>query len=586
MDPPPTDTPLAEVAGAIDHVASKAAEWAGLPATAKKALMEECLELLKLHTDDLAEAAIASRGYDSSLDLHDHLNADATMISGVLTASWLRGGISLMESLVSTGQPPKGSRTTLRPDGSHRVRVYPGSFKDALVGDTGRWKAVPIGEGADFEVVIRGKEGEAPTQFNPLELPPSVTGVLGAGNTEILNDIIHALCLSNSVVIYKSNPVLSKSNRVKQRILAPLIDKGYLAFVYGGLEQGRAIVDSPKVTRITLTGSGKTYDHIVWGDRDKRDLCSEPVVTKPVLAELGSVNPYIVVPGDAPWSASDIDAQAEALVAYKLVNNCHVCAAPQVVVTCRQWAQRSEFIAAVRKKFADAPTTCCFYPGIATQYRRHLEAMGTEAIVSAPSDGLELGDCHMPLAFQQDVHVPTESSQVPLAFAEEAFCPILYEVALDTTPNLTLFLPAAVEFCHKWCWGNLTCMIVVDDSTRKCNEKSFQTQLDSMRFGTIGVNFPASGANAFPALTWGGFPGNDPRDVQSGSGQIGNFYCFENVEKSIMVNRFSNLHTFKLASSRRAKRQARTRARRISAVFAHMTFWRLVKFASAHFVGI
>ena len=95
-----------------------------------------------------------------------------------------------------------------------------------------------------------------------------------------------------------------------------------------------------------------------------------------------------------------------------------------------------------------------------------------------------------------------------------------------------------------------------------------------------------SGANAFPALTWGGFPGNDPRDVQSGSGQIGNFYCFENVEKSIMVNRFSNLHTFKLASSRRAKRQARTRARRISAVFAHMTFWRLVKFASAHFFGI
>ena len=36
-----------------------------------------------------------------------------------------------------------------------------------------------------------------------------------------------------------------------------------------------------------------------------------PEVTKPVIAELGSVNPYIVVPGDAPWSQADIDNQAD-----------------------------------------------------------------------------------------------------------------------------------------------------------------------------------------------------------------------------------------------------------------------------------
>eukprot|EP00928_Gymnodinium_smaydae_P036073 TRINITY_DN25263_c0_g2_i1.p1 TRINITY_DN25263_c0_g2~~TRINITY_DN25263_c0_g2_i1.p1 ORF type:complete len:621 (+),score=91.18 TRINITY_DN25263_c0_g2_i1:53-1915(+) len=579
----PRDNTVAEVQEAIDLVASKAAEWAALPPAQKRALFEECLAILKDNAICVEAAACKTRGYEFNCDEEDHLVADAAVLSGVLTASWLNGAIALFESLETTGAPPKCGLVTSRPDGTSRLRVFPAGIKESLMGDTGRWTAVPLGEGGAFDLVVRG----AVEQFNPLDAAASVTGVLGAGNTEILNDIVDPLCKLNSVVVYKANPVMSQSNAMKQRILAPLIQKGYLAFVYGGAEQGEAIVRSAKVARILMTGSHHTFDRIVWGKRNKVSTSVEPIVNKPVLAELGSVNPYIVVPGDAAWSASDIEYQAEALVAYKLVNNAHVCAAPQVIVTCRRWPQRDEFLAAVRGKMAAAPSTCCFYPGIQKQYDKHLAAMGAKAIVGTPSESTQSGKgTALSLALLTDIEKPTGSGHQGLALQDEAFCPILYEISLDTASNLDAFLPVAVEFCHTSCWGNLTCMVIVDDETKAAHQEKLDEVVDSMRFGTIGINFPASAANAFPALVWGAFPGNSIRDVQSGIGQLGNFFCYQHVEKSVLTNRFRNLHSFRLACTTAQKRDARKRAERIAAVFTHMTYWRIIKFASAEFLGI
>merc|ERR1719384_1343023 len=100
----------------------------------------------------------------------------------------------------------------------------------------------------------------------------------------------------NSVVVYKANPVMARGAEVKRRIFQPLIAKGYLAIVFGGIEQGKMIVESPKTQKLACTGSVLTYDKIVWGNQDKTDEASQPLITKPFLAELGSVNPIIVVP--------------------------------------------------------------------------------------------------------------------------------------------------------------------------------------------------------------------------------------------------------------------------------------------------
>jgi len=405
-----------------------------------------------------------------------------------------------------------------------------------------------------------------------------VTGVLGAGNTEIPNDMIDPLCKLNSVVVYKANPVMALGAAVKEKIFAPLIEKGYLAILHGAASQGKQIVESNKIDRLVMTGSCHTFDRIVWAGRDKADPLATPSVSKPIVAELGSVNPYIIVPGDAPWSEKDIQNQADALAAYKLQNGGHICAAPQVLVTCKQWPQREAFVAAVRAKLTAAPVTRSFYPGARKMYQQHVERMGEGAACTNQAPQTLDGDENLAPVFQ------SEATQESKGLSEEAFSPILYEVALDSEATLEAFLPEAVDFCHNKTWGSLTCTVIVDDATKARGREAFERALDSMKFGAIGVNLPPSSANAFPLLTWGAFPRHDARDVQSGIGQMGNFCCYNNVEKVILNARFTNLHQFHLAVGSRS--QAKKRGRRLADVFAHKSYWRIIKFASADFVGI
>lgn len=456
--------------------------------------------------------------------------------------------------------------------------MLPRNMYDNLVGDMGVFPAVPLGVGGSFDVVVRGP----PRQFSPLAAPPSVTGVLGAGNTDNSNDIVDPLCKLNSVVVYKSNPVSAQCAAVKARVFRPLIERGFLAFVYGGVDQGRVIAESAKVDRLVMTGSCHTYDKIVWDGRNKSDPTVEPALAKPVIAELGSVNPYVVVPGDSLWSDAEIDYQAEVLVAYRMLNNGHLCASPQVVVTCRRWPQRDQFLSAVRKNLCNAPATRCFYPGVQAVYAKFAEAAKDESRCD-PIDALSFGRDQTPPILETDVWTPESDEPLPLGVREEAFCPVLLEVALDTIADLPSFLPVAVDFCNQRCWGSLTCTTIVDDTTKTRHRGVLDAALDRMHFGVVAVNIPASAANVFPLLGWGAFPGHSPRDIQSGRGLLGNFGCYENFEKVILDARFQNLHQWRLAPNRA---HAELRGQRMADLFLHWTYYRVVKFASAHYVGV
>jgi len=573
----PLDTPLEEVAAGIDSVAAKAKEWAGLPAAQKRDLFAQCLENCRLEADNVVAAASASRGYDQNNPQHGHLVGDSCKLSMLVLAGWIRGGVDLMDALARTGKPPQASNIEKRPDGSTRATVFPSKCMDKLVGDTGCMMACPLGKGGSFDVVLRGPA----KQFNPLEIPASVTGILGAGNTDIPNDIIDPMCKDNSVVVYKSNPVMARGAEVKRRIFKPLIDGGYLYMCHGGLEQGKMIVDSPKVEKLGCTGSVQTHDKIVWGNQDKTDPNVQPLVTKPFLSELGSVNPYIVVPGN--WSAHEIEHQAHCLIAYKMINNGHICASPQVIITCKNWPQREAFLEAVRKEVKNWPAYRMFYPGVRKSYEEHKAALGGGSDVTIQQSSLGFGDAESPLLFKTGVSPDVGADGPPMAWKNEAFCPILTEVPLDTEATFDAFLPAAVDFAHNRLWGSLTCSIVVDDTTKARNQVALDTILDGMRFGTVGVNMPASLANAFPVLCWGGFPGHTARDVQSGIGFLGNFCCYENAEKTIMQNRFHNMLQFGLKGSPQHQLK---KDRRQSEVFVHMSMWSLVKYVSADACGI
>ena len=51
--------------------------------------------------------------------------------------------------------------------------------------------------------------------------------------------------------------------------LLPLIKEGFVEIVHGGAEAGIFLSNHAAITHIHLTGSGKTYDAVVWGKQPK-----------------------------------------------------------------------------------------------------------------------------------------------------------------------------------------------------------------------------------------------------------------------------------------------------------------------------
>ena len=113
-------------------------------------------------------------------------------------------------------------------------------------------------------------------------------------------------------------------------------------------EVGHYLTGHDRIDEVHITGSDKTYDAVVFGtgpEGARRKEADEPVLDKPVTAELGNVSPVIVVPGK--WSIPELLYQAEH-VATMLVNNAGFnCVSARVVVTHAAWPQREAFLGAL-----------------------------------------------------------------------------------------------------------------------------------------------------------------------------------------------------------------------------------------------
>ena len=153
---------------------------------------------------------------------------------------------------------------------------------------------------------------------------------------------------------------------------------------------GQYLTRHPRIDEVHITGSDKTYDAVVFGtgpDGAQRKAADEPVLDKPVTAELGNVSPVIVVPGK--WSIAELRYQAEH-VATMLVNNAGFnCISARVVVTHAAWPQRDAFLGALTQTLAGITTRRAYYPGARDRreafVHAHPEAQGLR---KGPDDAL------------------------------------------------------------------------------------------------------------------------------------------------------------------------------------------------------
>ena len=449
----------------------------------------------------------------------------------------LRKSLSEIEAL---GQPRVPGRITERPDGQVVARAFPLSAWDRalFLGMTGEVWMEP---GVSAEEVIAGQAAA----YKDPERKGAVSLVLGAGNASFLPvcDVLHKLFVELQVVVLKPNPVNAHLGPLMEEGFRALIDRGFLAIVYGGAEEGAYLSSHPKVEELHVTGSDKTFEAVVFGTGPQgaqRKADRRPLMTKRFTGELGNVSPVIIVPG--PWKLGDIEEQAKQLATWLTVNTGFACLAPRVLIQHRSWKLREPLMDAVGGQLARTPPRPAYYPGARDRHAEFLEAHPEARLFG------ETGTDELPWTLIPDVD-PGASEDI--CFKREAFCGLFAETGLEA-PDVTTFIDQAVDLANDTLWGTLSATILVHPkSLRDPNIASaVERAVSNLRYGTVSLNLLAFYSAYFMGTPWGGFPGNDIYDVQSGIGKNFNFLMFDGAQKSVVRAPFKRLDPLTVTSKR------------------------------------
>ena len=413
-----------------------------------------------------------------------------------------------------------------RPGGRLAVEVLPDGVQDRALFPGFRAEVwLPPGVTRD---VARERAGGA------LAHPPTggrVAVVLGAGNVAAIAplDVVHELFVEGQTVLLKLNPVNDYLQPFLEEAFAALIDEGFVRITHGGADVGAYLCKHPAVDEIHITGSETTHDAIVWGAGDEaaeRRQRSEPRLSKRITSELGNVSPVIVVPGR--WSNADLRFHAENVATQMTQNGGFNCNAAKVLVTHRDWPQRSAFLDALRSVLRSLPPRRAYYPGAHERWRRFVEGHANAEVLGAVTDE------SLPPALLLDQ--PPDDDRV-FAFREESFCCIAAETALPGS-DAAEFLRNAVTFANDRLHGTLNACVIVRPDTQRALGPALETAIADLRYGTVAINHWPAIAFALGGTTWGAFPGHTLADVGSGIGWVHGAWLLDAPERSVVRGPF------------------------------------------------
>jgi acyl-CoA reductase-like NAD-dependent aldehyde dehydrogenase len=336
-----------------------------------------------------------------------------------------------------------------------------------------------------------------------------VAVVLGAGNVTGLAaaDVICQIFEHGRAVLLKLHPLHATLESVLVAALAPLIEAGLLAIVTGGPEVAQAAVAAPLVTHVHLTGGQAAFDAIVWGGRDPHAAGAVPLLAKPITCELGNVTPWIIVPGR--YSSAQLACQADTVAASIVNNTSFNCIATKLVVTCRSWRQREEFLALVGRRLASLPARPAWYSGSSNAW---------ESIVGrpAPADGT------LPWVFRTGLELKPDlaldEGQDRAWVAREWFVPVAAETAIDAD-DIEAFCTQAGRLVHGLP-GSLAASVTLPATLPARDRQRAELLVEHLAYGVVGVNGWSAVAYAFGNVPWGGFPGATLARPVSGIGRV------------------------------------------------------------------
>ena len=341
-----------------------------------------------------------------------------------------------------------------------------------------------------------------------------VAAVLGAGNVTGLApaDAISQVFEHGRAALLKLHPLHAPLAPVYREAFAPLLDAGLMAIVVGGTELAEEAIAEPAVTHVHLTGGQAAFDAVVWGGPGPQPPGGRPLLAKPITCELGNVTPWIVVPGR--YTPTQLRHQAD-LVAASIANNTSFnCIATKVLVTCRQWEQRSEFLRLVAARLASLPARPAWFPG---------SRQAWEAATGRPAAADGMLPC---------VLVPECDAADRRLLDREWFVPVAAEVCLDAG-TIETFCIRASEFVRSLP-GSLAASVTIPRSLTPQDSRRADLLVEHLRYGVVAVNTWAAIAYAVGSVPWGGYPGGTLADPASGIGHVHDPLLLPLVHNSIL----------------------------------------------------
>jgi acyl-CoA reductase-like NAD-dependent aldehyde dehydrogenase len=564
--PPADSAPAPEAAApifasldqALAELGAAREAWVDLGILARLAVLDQIVQEMLLLREDWVAAGVADKEIGHipwAAGLEWCLLANIFRYLGVIRRA--------LVDIQRHGRPRVPGRIYGRPDGQVVAEVFPQTLYDRglFPGVSGEVWLAP-------DVTLReAQTGQAQT-YHGADRPGRVCLVLGGGNASQVPviDALHKLFVEGQVVLLKLNPANAYLAPLIQAGLQPLIGRGFLRVVTGGVEEGEYLCRQPAVNTIHMTGSDRTFEAITFGtgaEGAARKATRTPILAKPFTAELGNVGPLIVVPG--AWSRRNLDDMAEQIATWLAFNAGCLCATPRVLITYRGWPQRAALLSAIRHVLAGTTTCKAFYPGAHARYAAFMAAHP-----EAERFGTEVHD-RLPWMLIADVDANRTDD---ICFKTESFCSVYAETALAAA-DPAAFVDAAVDFANNALWGTLSATVVVHPGSLRdrSTAAAFDRGLANLRYGTITVNLDLPYAYYMLLGPWGAFPGHAIYDIQSGTGHIHNLLMFDRPQKTVYRAPFT-----KLADPIRVTyRHSPEFGRSLVAFDAQPTPWRLLK---------